>query len=411
MTNVRADKKTASLPPAIVIGVDTPIGLTVIRELGQRGVPVIAVGSSAHSIGGASRFTHAFFRRPKNDPISAWLPALIQQHDAAAVLAVSENDLLELAALPARIGTGQILTPRQPQLDVVLDKSRTMAAAKQLGLDTPESWQPAGGDNFAEIADDLSYPLAIKWSDPQAVISLLSAHDIPFEKIEYAQNAQELLSILRRYDAIQLWPLVQSYCPGVGLGQMLLMRGGRAALTFQHRRLHEWPVTGGVSTLCTNEAPELHREQMVKSEQLLQQIGWDGPAMVEYRFDAQTGRYWLMEINGRFWGSIPLAHYSGAHFAWEAYAGNILGIETVNSVSDYLPVKACYLIPETRRLAAILQHGLVGQRNFGRVRTLAGYVIDRLNPLMRYYVFSWRDPMPFFTDMIGVIARLRHRRS
>ena len=148
---------------------------------------------------------------------------------------------------------------------------------------------------------------------------------------------------------------------------------------------------------------------MAKSEQLLRHIGWDGPAMVEYRFDSQTGRYWLMEINGRFWGSMPLAHHSGAHFAWETYAGRILGAQTVNAAAAFNPVKACYLIPETRRLATILRHGSAQHSYFGRVRTLAGYVCDRLNPRMRYYVFSWRDPMPFFTDMIGVISRLRHR--
>ena len=32
------------MPTAIVLGVDTPIGLTVVRELGRHNVPVIAVG-------------------------------------------------------------------------------------------------------------------------------------------------------------------------------------------------------------------------------------------------------------------------------------------------------------------------------------------------------------------------------
>ncbi len=30
--------------PAVVLGIDTPIGLSIIRELGQHGVPVTGIG-------------------------------------------------------------------------------------------------------------------------------------------------------------------------------------------------------------------------------------------------------------------------------------------------------------------------------------------------------------------------------
>jgi protein-tyrosine-phosphatase len=36
--------------------------------------------------------------------------------------------------------------------------------------------------------------------------------------------------------------------------------------------------------------------------------------MVEFRVDEATGRHWFLEINGRFWGSLPLALFAGADF-------------------------------------------------------------------------------------------------
>ena len=36
--------------------------------------------------------------------------------------------------------------------------------------------------------------------------------------------------------------------------------------------------------------------------------------MMEYRWDARTNRYYLMEMNGRFWGSLHLALYAGVDF-------------------------------------------------------------------------------------------------
>jgi hypothetical protein len=37
--------------------------------------------------------------------------------------------------------------------------------------------------------------------------------------------------------------------------------------------------------------------------------------------------------------------------------------------------------------------------SFGRWRTLAGFVADYFRPGMRYYVFTWRDPLPCLADL------------
>lgn len=47
--------------------------------------------------------------------------------------------------------------------------------------------------------------------------------------------------------------------------------------------------------------------------------------MVEYRFDSKSQRAVLMEINGRYWGSFPLAVHCRAGFAFLAYSVQGLG--------------------------------------------------------------------------------------
>ena len=157
---------TDILPTAIVLGVDTPIGLTVLRELGQHGVPVVAIGRSKSAIGGASRFTQRLLVRPSGQPMADWLPDMIRERGAAALFAISEGDLLELADLPPVIEGCRILTPRKEQLDIVLDKGRTMEVAKQAGVSTPDSWQPFATDDLDVHVASLSYPVVLKWSDP-----------------------------------------------------------------------------------------------------------------------------------------------------------------------------------------------------------------------------------------------------
>ena len=96
-------------PLALVLGTDTPIGLSIVRELGQNGVPVHGIGKSANAIGAASRYCLSSSIRPKNQALADWLPERILITGAKALLAISEDDLLALAALPAVINDCQIL--------------------------------------------------------------------------------------------------------------------------------------------------------------------------------------------------------------------------------------------------------------------------------------------------------------
>lgn len=395
-----------TLPHAIVLGVDTPIGLTVVRELGSHGVPIHGIGRNANAIGRTSRFLQSFSVRPAGDPLAEWLPGRIRASGAKALFAISESDLVELAAMPEEIEGCRILTPRKAQLDLVLDKNRTLEIAEANGLDVPKSWQPQANEKFAHHAEALSYPVVVKWADPPAMTHILSHFGLELVKAEHAASATELLAILERYTPLREWPLVQSYCPGFGLGQMLHMEDGKATLEFQHRRLHEWPPEGGVSTLCAAMPQSEHAAQMKKSKALLAAMGWSGPAMVEYRHDPRTGKYWLMEVNGRFWGSLPLARHCGAEFAWEQYCRAVPGVP--KQKPQALRVRrARFMIPETRRLAKIL-FGTAPIANFRRRRiaTLATYVAGFFDPRMRYYVFSLSDPMPFFQDMAGAFRRI-----
>jgi hypothetical protein len=47
---------------------------------------------------------------------------------------------------------------------------------------------------------------------------------------------------------------------------------------------------------------------------LLSHLGWRGVAMVEFKRDDRDGSLRLMEINGRFWGSLQLAIDAGVDF-------------------------------------------------------------------------------------------------
>ena len=147
--------------PVAVLGADSPIGLTVIRELGARGVPVIALGKGPRALGRHSRYTRHF--AVMQGPLADWLPQFVAEHGVEAVFAISEHHLLELAALKGTLDDCKVLCPNADRLALVLDKQRTLEVAAGLGIDVPQSWQPLPGEDFAGRYFSLGWVVFLRW--------------------------------------------------------------------------------------------------------------------------------------------------------------------------------------------------------------------------------------------------------
>jgi|GEM_PF-330544 len=128
------------------------------------------------------------------------------------------------------------------------------------------------------------------------------------QRVNTSTEALTALEALRgRVDKV----LMQGFVHGRGVGVFLLRWQGRVRADFGHLRLHEVPHTGGYSSLRRT-----HRDArlLADAELRAEALGWEGPAMFEYRQDAETGDFRLMELNPRFWGSLHLALYAGVDF-------------------------------------------------------------------------------------------------
>ena len=76
----------SALPPAIVLGADSQIGLTVVRELGERGVPVYGIAANKRGIGLYSRWLRGGYLRPSDRAKTADLLNHISAETGAAFL-------------------------------------------------------------------------------------------------------------------------------------------------------------------------------------------------------------------------------------------------------------------------------------------------------------------------------------
>lgn len=209
-----------SRPPCYVLGIETQIGLSLVRELGAAGIPVIGIATDVDAIGLQSRYLGSgeILRKPRTDEGLAELRALGERHGAGYLVTVSEANTTWLIDNRDHLGVITPLLPSKEAFSIVLDKAQTLAAAQAVGIDVPGSARPASWDDVEQTARSFRFPAVLKWSDPNAVAPALRAKGIELVKAEYVYTADEFLHVAARYRPVGEWPLVQEYCAGVGLG-------------------------------------------------------------------------------------------------------------------------------------------------------------------------------------------------
>ena len=395
-------------PPCIVLGLETQIGLNLVRELGRGGVPVIGIATNRHAIGLASRYLTRgiVVSQPRSPELLACIRSLGEEYGECCLMAISEVNMKWLAA-QTDFGTVKRILPPPVSLATVLDKQKTLKVAEGLGLDIPHTFEAESLQEIESIGRRLRFPAVLKWKDPEAVASQLDAQGLEMLKAEYVYTPAELMQVAARYAPLGQWPLIQEYCSGIGLGQLFYMHGGLAIRRFQHLRIAEWPPEGGVSSVCDAIALSEHQALQEKSIALLRAIGWEGVAMVEYRYNPLTGCAMLMEINGRYWGSFPLSVHCGAGFGLLAHHLNSgLGMPRLRPIKQGI---RCRMVgTELKRLVRIwAQPGKIADRSFAirPMKELWRFVSDFVRPGVRYYVWSLHDPGPFCADVRNVLLK------
>ena len=289
--------------------------LAVVRSLGRAGYPVSVVSDRVPSLAGSSRHAVADLTAPdplrEPDAFAARVRALTTSRGIKIVIPITEASVLALLPHRSTFPDAIILAP---ELDVFLrvcDKGAVFAAASDLGILIPRECVIGSPDEAGQSLARMEFPVVVK--PHRSVVGKADGG----EKltVDYADDAVELTRRLAALPAAAFPVHLQERIEGPGVGVFLMMEHGEVLRSFAHRRLREKPPSGGVSVL--RESVELDPELRSRSASLLRRLDWRGVAMVEYKVDRETGQAYLMEINGRFWGSLQLAIDCGVDFPAE----------------------------------------------------------------------------------------------
>lgn len=394
-------------PTVLVTDSDRGSALCIIRSLGRRGWRVIAAGHDHASIGFRSRYAseRLLYPVPTEDP-AAFAEAVLEassRHRVDLVIPVTDATILPLHEERNRLrAVCHVAMPEDAlALGAVNDKKRTLELAASLGVPAPRCVLATSADEAREAAERLGWPVVLK---PRFSRVYQNRTTIESFEVSYAASAEDLAEKLMRFEG-RCDVLVQEYCTGVGRGVGLLMDHGRPLAAFQHRRLHEVPITGGASSLRESEAldPVLYAYSL----RILDALQWTGLALVEFKTGAGPK---LMEVNGRVWGSLPLAVMSGVDFP-----ALLADLHLRDGTSARAEPQLDYRVGVRARNLALdltwILATLSSRRKYPFLRTpsprdgLLG-IIGLFHPRCRLDVQSLDDPVPGITELPEIARRL-----
>ena len=295
----------------IVTDADERAALAVTRSLGHAGWRIVTCGTGRYSLAGRSRYATRSVTVPDSlrepDAFAERVVELAAAEDARYVIPIGEVALLALLPRRDSLPPGAIPWPGIEAVRAVCDKRRVLEAAPALGIGVPRQVVLASAADAGHLGE-LRFPVVAK-PGRSVADSAGVRHKLG---VRHAATPEELHRVLADLPAAAFPLLLQERVIGPGVGIFLLRWDGEVRATFAHRRLREKPPSGGVSVYRESIAAD--PALVERSRQLLARFGWQGVAMVEYKVDERTGIPVLMEINGRFWGSLQLAVDAGVDF-------------------------------------------------------------------------------------------------
>ncbi|MFQ5600429.1 MAG: ATP-grasp domain-containing protein [Candidatus Krumholzibacteriia bacterium] len=403
----------------LILDGDSNAARAVLQSLGRKGYRCCLGAPRIRSSAFASRYVaqKVVYPDPLEDKLrfQSWLCRFQHRRGFELIIPATESTLIPLHELREESGLGSVLAiPPAGAVEGAFDKEKLRRVAVSVGIPTPASrfvseqeWPDTSGVEQWVAR----YPVVVKPTRSKVWTGQVGSA----LHTRLAMSPDELrqhLSYLLALTTVQ----VQEWVPGRGIGVEVLAADGRVVMAFGHERLHEYPLTGGGSTY--RRAMEPPPRLLEATTALMEALRWHGVAMVEFRVDASSQREWLMEVNGRFWGSLPLAVGCGADFPG-ALVDLLVHRRTPGKAAPWRGRYARNFAGDLQWTKEILKNRSGGPHLL--TRPLLRSLLEWFRPLSGREIWdgaSLRDPMPILHEVLqstwseirGFAGRLRRRR-
>ena len=376
-------------------------GLGIARSLGERGVPVIGLTAHRGVYGNWTRYAktvRAPDSRKEPDALLEFMLGLGRKLDGRSVVfPTRDDDLVFLDRFRTELEPFfSIVAPQRFALNACLNKQTTGLLAQEANVPAPKCWAIAGPEELRRIAGEVTYPCVLK---PLAAYHWRQEDNwelVGARKAISISTQRELLSeyeIIARADERAL---VQEMVVGPDDGLMIvacyLDQESRWVAGLQLQKILQIPEGFGTGCIVqSTSSSDLFGPTM----RLLRTMRFTGIAEVEYKRDAASGEYKLIEINARPWDQHRLGNAAGVDLIYAAYCDHS-GLPVPRPCQ---PTPGHKWIAEDGLFAAVLH---AARRGKPKVRSLLRLIRGK----RIYAIWSLRDPLPSLAYWIAFIPEL-----
>jgi predicted ATP-grasp superfamily ATP-dependent carboligase len=377
-----------------------------VRSLAAQGHVVLAGESKPWSKAAWSRSCSASFRyAPPEKDAEKFLQDVLaeaRKETGTLVLPMTEATTAIISAHRELFTQAQarLVLPSHADLLRAFDKRKTTELAQSLSIAVPKTKTVTTAAEMQAASEQMQFPVVLKPRTSHEQSTQGATHTTG--RPRYAKDAAQahaVFSVMQHYCS---GVLVQEFVEGAGAGYFALMNHGELRAEFAHRRLRDLHPTGSGSVLRESVLPSPQIREA--SLAILRAMNWHGVAMVEFRLRAD-GIPFFLEVNGRFWHSLPLACYAGADFP--ALLARMAEFGEVDPPPPYkIGVRCRWLVGDFRHLAEVWK---------GRPPGYPGKFPSRLSTLLQELTphsgtfhdnFMWNDPMPELADWIRFVQQV-----
>ena len=376
-----------------------------VRSLSDAGHEVLVGEASRWSKAGWSRFCRGTFQYPHPEEDARGFIDRISEigklEPGTLILPMTEATTLPLSAhRDALFSVGaRLVLPDHADVLKAFSKNEMVQLASSLGVAVPKTLAVNGIEDARNAARLLKFPVVLK---PRSSVETQSDGGVRITgRPRYARDCEQLLSQYKDLTRICSRMVAQEFVDGEGIGYFALMCHGELRAEFAHRRIRDVYPTGSGSAvrMSVDPDPDVRNASLA----ILKALRWHGVAMVEFR-QARGAPPAFMEVNGRFWNSLPLACYAGADFpAWLAELAENGDLPNQSRFRSSIVCR--WLLGDFRHVIEVLKGAPDGYpRPYpDRWRTLFAV----LTPHRRTYHdnFQWRDPLPELGDWLNFAER------
>jgi predicted ATP-grasp superfamily ATP-dependent carboligase len=388
---------------AIILDGQLKSALIVVRSLGRRGIRVSVGAEHGTAMSLHSRYTSRTFTYPS--PYStrtAFVESLVREASALGgkpvVYAMSDATFMAVHAHRDELAQHlTLLFPDEHAMGLAFDKAGTYALARFSSVPTPATYFPATREEVEVLGKELTYPAVSK---ARRSLTMKDGQGI-FGSASFVWSSQELASrFSQSLETLGEAPIIQEYVPRDEYGVEAMTLNGKVGALVVHHRIRSLSPTGGASVLKETLAPgPLYNELTGYAEKLIQELAWSGPIMCEFKV-SDTREPKLIEINGRFWGSLPLSVAAGVDMPHLYY--ELLGKGELPSprVEGRAGVITRHFLGDVRHLLRVLfaRDRLRSLRYPKRRQALRDFF--RLPPRTESDVWSMGDPAPALMEVV-----------